>query len=179
MRRIILLILLSTALFAPSTAWEMRGNIYPADDGIIQWNADNFAGFDPRGSEAIQFNISGQQLGPGAVEYQSGIQNISIRHKAWGSYSALSFLGQEYFVGYPESSQISKPVSLFAQEYRLGTVLMDSDDSYTLEGEQPLSLQEAYNLKFSDAEDGVKVSLYKGNKLVDSQILQPPADYSL
>jgi S-layer protein (TIGR01567 family) len=177
MKRIILLILLSTALFTPSVAWEMRGNIYPADDGIIQWNADNFAGFAPSGSEAIQFNISGQQLGAGAVEYQSGIQNLPLRHKAWGSYSALSFLGQEYFVGYPESSQISKPVSLFAQEYRLGTVLMDSDDSYTFEGEQPLSLQEGYSLKFSDAEEGVKVSLYKGNKLVDSQILQPPADY--
>ena len=177
MRRIILLILLSTALFTPSVAWEMRGNIYPADDGIIQWNADNFAGFHPRGSEAIQFNISGQQLGPGAAEYQSGIQNIPLRHKAWGSYSALSFLGREYFIGYPQSSQISKRVSLFAQKYHIGTVLIDSDDSYTFEGEQPLSLKEGYNLKLSDAEKGVKVSLYKGNKLVDSQILQPPADY--
>lgn len=177
MRRIILLILLSIALLAPSTAWEMRGNIYPADDGIIQWNADNFAGLDPRGSEAIEFNISGQQLGPGAAKYQSGIQVIPFRHNAWGSYSALSFLGRQYFTGYPESSQISKPVNLFAQEYRFGTVIMDSDDSYTLEGQQPLSLKEGYSLKLSDAEDGVKVSLYKGSKLVDSQVLQPPADY--
>jgi S-layer protein (TIGR01567 family) len=177
MRCIILLILLSTALFTPSVAWEMRGNIYPTDDGIIQWNADNFAGLDPRGSEAIEFNISGQQLGTGAAGYQSGIQNIPFRHKAWGSYSALSFLGRQYFIGYPESSQISEPVNLFAQEYRLGKVIMDNDDSYTLEGQQPLSLKDGYNLKFSDAEDGVKVSLYNGSKLVDSQVLQPPADY--
>lgn len=177
MKRIILLILLLTALFTPSVAWEMRGNIYPADDGIIQWNADNFAGLDPKGSEAIEFNISGQQLGTGAAKYQSGIQNIPFRHKAWGSYSALSFLGRQYFTGYPESSQISEPVNLFAQEYLLGNVIMDSDDGYTLEGQQPLSLKDGYNLKFSDAEDGVKVSLYKGSKLVDSQVLQPPADY--
>lgn len=177
MRRMILLILLSTALLASSVAWEMRGNIYPADDGIIQWNADNFAGLDPKGSESIQFNISGQQLGTGAAKYQSGIQNIPFRHKAWGSYSELSFLGRQYFIGYPESSQISDPVNLFAQEYFLGNAIMDSDDSYTLEGQQPLSLKEGYSLKFSDAEDAVKVSLYKGSKLVDSQVLQPPADY--
>jgi len=178
MKRIItLLILLSTALFVPSTAWEIRGNIYPVDDGIIQWNANNFAGFNPRGSEELQFNISGQQLGKGAAEYQSNIQNSPIQHKSWGSYSTLSFLGHEYFIGYPENNQISKPASLFAQECRLGTVLMDSDDSYTLEGQQPLSLKEGYNLKFSDAEYGVKVSLYKEDKLVDTQILHPPADY--
>ncbi len=177
MRRMILLILLSTALLAPCIGWEMRGNIYPADDGIIQWNADNFAGLDPKGSESIEFNISGQKLETGAAKYQSGIQSIPFRHKAWGSYSELGFLGRQYFTGYPESSQISKPVNLFAQEYRLGTVIMDSDDSYTLVGEQPLSLKEEYNLKFSDAEGGVKVSLYKGSKLVDSQVLQPPADY--
>lgn len=177
MRRIILLILLSTALLAPCIGWEMRGNIYPADDGIIEWNADNFAGLDPKGSEAIEFNISGQQLGTGAAEYQSGIQSIPFRHKAWGSYSVLSFLGRQYFIGYPESCQISEPVNLFAQEYRLGNVIMDSDDSYTLEVQQPLSLKDGYNLKFSDTEGGVKVSLYKGSKLADSQVLQPPADY--
>ena len=177
MRCMILLILLSAALLTPSTAWEMRGSIYSADDGIIQWNADNFAGLDPKGSESIEFNISGQQLGTGAAKYQSGIQVIPFRHKAWGSYSALSFLGRQYFIGYPESSQISKPVNLFAQEYRFGTVIMDSDDSYTLEGQQPLSLKDGYNLKFSDTEGGVKVSLYKGSELVDSQVLQPPADY--
>lgn len=177
MRRMILLILLSTALLASSVAWEMRGNIYPADDGIIQWNADNFAGLDPKGSESIQFNISGQQLGVGAAKYQSGIQNIPFRHKAWGSYSELSFLGRQYFAGYSESCQISEPENLFSQEYRFGKVIMDRDDSYTLEGQQPLSLKEGYSLKLSDTEGEVKASLYKGSKLVDSQVLQPPADY--
>jgi S-layer protein (TIGR01567 family) len=174
---LIVLIFLSTALLAPSVAREIRGNIYAADDGIIQWNADNFAGFYPGGSEKIQLNISGQQIKTGAAEYRSEVQNHQIEHKAWGSYSAICFLGHEYFAGYPEDCLISDPLSLFSQEYNLRTVLMDSDDSYTIESDQTLPLQEGYNLKLSDAEDGVRVSLYKGEKMVDSRIVQPPEDY--
>lgn len=179
MKQIILIILifLSTALFAPSMAREIRGNVYSADNGIVQWNADNFAGFYPGGSERIQLNISGQQIKIGASEYRSEIQNHPLKHKAWGSYSAISFLGQKYFAGYSEDCTISKPLSLFSQEYNLGTVLMDSDDSYTIESDQSLSLRGGYNLRLSDAEDGVRVSLYKGEKLVNSQIVQPPEDY--
>ena len=179
MKRIILsaIILLSSAIFTPSMAWEIRGNIYPASDGAIQWNADNFAGFYLGGSEVIQLNISAQQIESGAAEYRSEIQNYPLQHKAWGSYSAISFLGQEYFEGYPDGSLISKPLNLFSQEVGLGTVLIDNDDSYTLEAEEPLSLQEGYNLKLSDTEGGIRVSLYNGQRLVDSQIVQPPADY--
>ncbi len=173
----ILLILSLAALLVPSAAWEIRGNIYSIEDGIIQWNTDNFAGFSSSGSEALQLNITGGMIKAGAAEYQSSIQDLPFKHKAWGSYSTLCFLGKDYLAGYPEDCQISEPLSLLAESGRLATVLIDSDISYTIGDTQPLPLKEGYSLRLSDADDGIAVSLYKGVTLVDSKVMAPPADY--
>jgi S-layer protein (TIGR01567 family) len=178
MRLMILPLLLSIVFIAPSAAWEMRGNIYPVENGVIEWTADSFAGFVPTGPESLRFNISNEQVEAGDAVYQTGIQEKDFAHREWGCYSALSFSGQEYFAGYPEGCRIGKPMSLLSPEG--GTpdrVLIDSDESYTIASGEPLPLQEGYSLKLSDAEDGINISLYKEGNLIDSRILSVPSDY--
>ena len=105
-------------------------------------------------------------------------QQKGFAHREWGHYSTLSFLGQEYFIGYPERCRIAEPLNLlsFGSGY-LGKILIDSDESYTIESDEPLPLSDGYSLKLSDEGDGVKVDLYKEGNLMDSQILLPPCDY--
>ncbi len=181
MRTLVLLALLSMTISAPASAWEMRGNIYPVEDGIIQWTPGNFAGFfleEDLGDESLLLNISGEQLPAGSAEYRTEVQEVPFMHSDWRNYSAMCFLGQKYFVGYPNSCRFTDPWMLLSSDYGgLGLVLIDSDQSYTVASDEALPLKESYILKLSDAEDGVKATLYKADKLLDLQVLQLPATY--
>ncbi len=181
MRISILLALIFMAFWMPASAWEMRGNVYPVDDGIIEWTPQNFAGFyldESLGTESLSFNISGEQLHPGTAVYQTQVTEVPFRHSDWGNYLVMCFLGQKYFVGYPEGCRISDPWMLLSLDYYgLGPVLIDTDEGYTVAGNEALLLKGGYSLKLSDAEEGVKASLYRRDNLIDSQVLQPPATY--
>jgi len=179
MRILVLLTLLSAAIWAPASAWEIRGNVYPADSGIIEWTPENFAGFyldEDLETESLVFNISDEQLLARGAKYVTQVQEVPFKHGDWGNYLAICFLGQKYFVGYPESCKFADPWTLLYHG-NLSPVLIDSDESYTIASDEPLPLKESYILKLSDAEDGVKATLYKGDELVDSQVLQSPATY--
>jgi len=176
--RLLILLLTSIVLLDPSAAWEIRGNIYPVENGIITWTAESFPGFNLSGSESLSLNISNEQIKAGHGSYKSDVQQKGFAHREWGHYSALSFLGQEYFIGFPERCPIAEPLSLlsFGRGY-LGKILIDSDESYTIESDEPLPLSYGYSLRLSDEEDGVKLDLYKEVNLMDSQILLPPCDF--
>jgi len=176
--RLLILLLTSIVLLDPSAAWEIRGNIYPVENGIITWTAESFPGFNLSGSESLSLNISNEQIKAGHGSYKSDVQQKGFAHREWGHYSALSFLGQEFFIGYLEGCQMAEPLNLLSSGIGyLSRVLIDSDESHTIESDESLPLSDGYSLKFSDEEDGVKVELYKEGYLMDSQILLPPSDY--
>ncbi len=176
--RLMIFLLTSVLLSSPSAAWEIRGSIYPVENGIVDWGPESFSGFNLSGSESLSLNISNEQIQAGHGSYKSSVQQKGFAHKQWGDYSALSFLGQEFFIGYPEGCPISEPLNLLSfGSGCLGKILIDSDKSYTIESDEPLPLPDGYSLKLSDEEDGVKVDLYKEGNLMDSQILLPPCDF--
>lgn len=171
-------LLISILLFAPSAAWEIRGSIYPVEKGIVEWGPESFPGFNLRGSELLSLNISNAQIQAGHGSYKSDVQQKGFAHKQWGDYSTLSFSGQEFFIGYLEGCQIAEPLNLLSSGIGyLSRVLIDSDESYTIERDEPLALSDGYSLKLSDEGEGVKVDLYKEGNLMDSQILSPPCDF--
>ena len=94
--RLMIFLLISILLLAPSAAWEIRGNIYPVENGIITWTEESFAGFNLSGSESFSLNISNEQIKAGHGSYKSDVQQKGFAHREWGHYSALSFLGQEF-----------------------------------------------------------------------------------
>ncbi len=176
--RPMIFLLISILLFAPSAAWEIRGSIYPVEKGIVEWGQESFPGFNLRGSELLSLNISNAQIQAGHGSYKSDVQQKGFAHKQWGDYSTLSFSGQEFFIGYLEGCQMAEPLNLLSSGIGyLSRVLIDSDESHTIESDESLPLSDGYSLKFSDEEDGVKVELYKEGYLMDSQILLPPSDY--
>ncbi|MGV8175132.1 MAG: S-layer protein domain-containing protein [Methanothrix sp.] len=176
--RLLIILLISIASLAPSAAWEVRGNIYPVQDGIVEWTSESFAGFNPMGLESLSINISNEKIEKGDAAYRTAIQKQAFEHEEWGQYSSLSFLSQEYFIGYPQGCRIAEPLTLLSSgSGSLGKVLLNSDESYTVASDEPLPLQNGYSLKLSDAYDGVRVSLYKESNLIDSQIILPPSDY--
>lgn len=178
MKPILLPFLIAIVFLAPSTAWELRGNIYPVEDGVVEWNQQSFSGFAATGSESLKFNISNEQANAGDASYKTSIYEKSFAHREWGQYLSLSFLGREYFVGYPEDCRIAESMNLLSlNNGSLGEILIDSSERYTIASDEELPLQDGYSLRLSDAEDGVKVSLYKERTLVDCQILLPPADF--
>lgn len=178
MKAMLIPFLIAIVFLAPSTAWELRGSIYPVEDGIVEWNQESFSGFTATGSESLKFNISNEHVNAGDASYKASIYEKSFAHSEWGHYLSLSFLGREYFVGYPEDCRIAESMNLLSlNNGSLGQILMDSSEWYTFASDEELTLQDGYSLRLSDAEDGVKVSLYKERTLIDSQILLPPADF--
>ena len=178
MRLMILSLLIAIVFFAPSAAWEIRGNTYPVENGIIEWTANSFAGFAPAGLESLRFNVSNGLVGAGEATYQTGIQERAFAHREWGYYSTLGFLDENHFIGYPEDCRIAEPMSLLSlRSASLGKVLIDSDESYTIASNETLPFQDGYSLKLSDAEEGIIVSLYRKGDLIDSQMVSPPSDY--
>jgi len=178
MRLKILSLLIAIVFLAPSAAWEIRGNIYPVENGIIEWTANSFAGFVPTGLESLRLNVSNGLVGEGEATYQTGIMDRAFAHREWGHYSTLSFLDENHFIGYPEDCRIAEPMSLLSPgSSSLGKVLIDSDESYTIASNETLPLQDGYSLKLSDAEEGIIVSLYRKGELIDSQMVSTPSDY--
>lgn len=176
--RLMTLLLISTLLLDPSVAWVIRGSICPVENGFVNWSSESFAGFNLYGLESLNLNISNGQIKADDASYQTSVQRRPFAHREWGYYSTLSFLGQEYFIGYSEGCQIAMPLNLLSfGSGSLGKILIDSDESYTIESDEPLALSGGYSLKLSDEEDGVKVDLYKEGNLIDSQILLPPCDF--
>jgi S-layer protein (TIGR01567 family) len=181
MKSVVIFLLLIAFLTTPSFAREMRGTIYNVSDGIVEWNSSDFPGFfhdidKGVGAERLDLNIIGERVEPGAAQYISSIQDTAFEHKEWGSYRVLCFLGEEYFAGYSDDCKIAFPWNSLG-DGNLSKVLIDVTERKTFASNEALPLANGYNLGLSDAEKGVKVSLYKDGLLKNTTVIQPPADY--
>ena len=153
-------------------------------DNSFTWNSQNFAGFyfdldKDQSTESIQLqlNLSKENVEAGAVEYKTYPKPTKFEHGIWGNYMVLCFLGQKYFAGYSDDCQIAVAWDSLNDGKILSQVLIDSDETKTIANDEALPLKEGYSLKLSDAEEGVKINLYKGSNVVDSKVITPPSDY--
>jgi len=173
------LMVLSTAFASENLS--IRGSVTEVVNGsIVEWDSSNFAGFyydmdDNLGYESLQLQISGQSVETGDAVYSSQAMGVPFEHEDWGNYQVISFLGRIYFAGY-DDCQIA-PAWNSLENGTLNEVLIDSDERKTMGSDEDLILEEGYKIKFSDAEDGVKVTLYKGKNAMDSAVIIPPATY--
>lgn len=178
----VLLILFILAQSVVAASSEIRSSIYPVEDNIVIWNPANFAGFaydvdNDLGRESLLLNISDEAVDAGSAEYWSQIQSATFKHAEWGEYLLQGFLGQSYFAGYADSCTIADAWNALAEGHFLSQVLIDSDEKITIASDEALTLADGYSLKFSDTEDGVKASLFKGTSLLDLETITPPSDF--
>lgn len=181
MKSIAIFLLFITFLASSSSAGEIRGTIYNVSNGIVLWNSSDFPGFfhdinNGIGTESLYLNISGERVEPGAAQYISSMQDTAFEYREWGSYRVLCFLGEDYFAGYSDDCRIAS-LWISLGDGNLSKVLIDVAERKTFSSNEALPLAEGYSLGLSDAENGVKVSLYKDSSLKNTTVIQPPADY--
>jgi S-layer protein (TIGR01567 family) len=194
MRSVILIPLLLVLIFASESvsgidSVEIRGAVAGTVNGMgnlvdntFTWNPQNFAGFyfdldKDLSTESLMLNLSSSKVEAGGVEYRTHPKTTPFEHKAWGNYMVLCFLGQKYFAGYHDDCQIAEAWSSLENGKILSEVLMDSDEKMTIASDEALPLKEGYSLRLSDADEGVKVLLYKRDNVIDSSVIIPPDDY--
>jgi S-layer protein (TIGR01567 family) len=195
MRSAVLLLLLTLlSIFASSPtsaidAVEIRGAVAGIVNGqsnladnSFTWGPQNFAGFyfdldKDLSTESLKINLSNKNVETGAIEYKTYPKPTKFEHDIWGNYLVLCFLGQKYLAGYPDDCQIAKAWNSLENGKILSQVLIDTDETKTIANDEALPLKEGYSLKLSDADEGVKLNLCKGNNVVDSKIITPPVDY--
>jgi len=173
------LVILGTAFASENLS--IRGSVAEVVNGtIVEWDSSNFDGFyydmsSNLGYESLQLLISGQSVETGDAVYSSQAMEVPFGHEDWGNYRVVSFLGRSYFAGYDDCKISSAWNSL--ENGILIEVLIDSDERKTVGSDEDLILEEGYRIRFSDAEDGVKVTLYSDKNVMDSAVITPPATY--
>lgn len=181
MKTPLIFLLLASILASSFAAGEMRSSIHDLADGIVEWDAKDFSGFffdlnKDIGAESLRLNISGGRVEAGEARYVSAEQDIPFEHKEWGSYRVLCFIGEKYFAGYSDNCKISPPWNSLS-DGNFSRILADTTERRTLAANEALAMAEGYSISFSDAGNGVKVSLTKDGKLKNESTIQPPADY--
>jgi len=179
---VISIALLATLGFAHgSENFEIRGPVVEVVNGVeYVWGPQEFGGFyygvnQDLGAESLQIQIRDGSVEPGDAKYRSEAQDVAFENEGWGNYRVLVFLGQKYFAGYG-TTQISSACNCL-EDGILRQILIDSADRQTLGSDEDLLLEDGYNIRFSEDEAGVKVSLYKDTRLVDTTIINPPETY--
>jgi S-layer protein (TIGR01567 family) len=174
--------------------YEVRGEVKEAvESRDIHWDTSNFPGFyydldNNLGTEIFSLNVVQGKLDgnsqPRGVIYKTAAQECDWKHKEWGKYYAIGFMGEKCFAGYVENTSDPKRDSILwsASQDRnlmdddaLTRVLIDSDEE-----ERPLGvgsvipLQEGYAIDIIQIDtDGNKITirLSKDKKYVEDKIL--------
>jgi len=168
------------------------------DRARARWNYENFTGFyfDPEKSlgreSLIVQKIDGRGIEPadiivqdgifrgvtGGLQYTAFVQPKQFEFSPWGVYYLLSFFGQLWFAGYgPETSPEIGSVAMLPH-YRIGQMLIDSDETIVLRNLSALSLAEGYSfvLLSVNGEKGF-FHLLKDGRLVESVVLTSNSTY--
>ncbi len=97
----------------------------------------------------------GRSINAQNLDYTTNPEEVQFGYSGFGSYQAISFMGNEYFAGYDFNTTIPNPIipvmaeSTLAQG-QLNKVLIDDDTKRTISLGGTLTLQEGYALKAVD-----------------------------
>lgn len=161
------------------------------------WNPQNFPGFyyDPKkdtGTEELKVSVTDENDlsgdAPYGIVYTTKASQSSFRQSELGSYNAIGFLGERYFAGYFNDTGLDQwmqiplirsddPNSL--EKGQLQKILMDDNFEIVVTQNEPLALQEGYQLGFRDIDirsGRVDLELKKDGVVVDSSTAYPSKD---
>ena len=175
---------------------QFGGFFYDLDENIgTEQITIRLSNANPDGSGAT---ISDQtdENGNRGIEYYTEAKSKNFSFKRWGKYNVIGFLGDPYFVSYiaePTRMMIDEnegvvPYLYDKSEHRdlmikdqLSEVLIDKNIEMTITSNNPLRLQEGYQLAIKSVDiNGNKayVELSKYGQVVDSKVVQPSIDHA-
>lgn len=166
--------------------YELRGTVHDEKFNTSTWTPFNFEGFyynidENVSTESLSIEeLDGRNIDEDMLVYSTKPALVEFEHEGWGSYQVLGFMAEKYFAGYPANTfGNSKSVSVLSENI-LSKVLVDDDDKKSMYTGSSLALENGYSLKAAEVDvNGEKVlfELYKGGKLLDSEIISQNGDY--
>lgn len=166
--------------------YEIRGPVADIENGYLNWDADNFAGFyydldNGIKTETLKMIITEDNLldEETGIEYITKAQMREFDFNEWGQFEVIGFLGEKYFTGYSNGYLYdnSKDKRLPNNE-QLSKVLFDDDEERTFTTEVPLKLKDGYDLVIKEVDkkgEKAYIELRRYNKVVDGsdQVIEP------
>ncbi len=166
-------------------------------DGSYTWVSQNFPGFyydlkKDMGTERLTIAITeGNKLrgdSPYGIVYTSTAMRSSFKLSEFGNYNVIGFMGERYFAGYindsnlPAGTQIplmqsTDPRSL--DKGQLQKILMDENTENVVTQDNPLQLREGYQLSFETIDNRyhrVDLELQRDGIVVDAKSIYPSKD---
>ncbi|HPE49881.1 MAG TPA: S-layer protein domain-containing protein [Methanothrix soehngenii] len=192
--------------------YEIRGTVYSENSNVpistatgefvgyaqARWNYENFTGFYFDDDKKLGFEpliihrtdgrfirtarSDGGRLVEGA-EYAGYVQYVDFEFDPWGSYQALCFLGQPWFVGYGPGAKLDVEEKSMLEQNQIGLVLIDTDQRDRAVAGEVYFLGEGYTLYIRDVvkddveKDEIFIELSKNNQLVDSAVVESNSTY--
>jgi S-layer protein (TIGR01567 family) len=125
--------------------------------------------------------LSGNTIPSDDLVYQSLPQTVGFKHKNWGNFTVVGFMGDKYFAGYPDEAVNGSVdrVSVLSNSV-LTKVLTDSDDKTSISQGSNFALQEGYSLSIKEVDvngNSVWVQLEKDGSVVDDNFVSAGQDY--
>lgn len=163
-----------------------------------RWNYVNFTGFyfdddKKTGSETLIIHRTdsrnirparsdGTRLVDGA-EYLCLVTDVDFEFDPWGSYQAICFLGDVWFVGYNPSTNFDVDDISMLEHEQIGRVLIDTDMRDKAVAGETYFLNDGYDLLIRDVvkddveEDEMFIELRKNDQLVDTAVIKSNSTY--
>jgi S-layer protein (TIGR01567 family) len=164
---------------------DKNGDI--TENSPFTWTPFNFEGFyynidEGIGTENLSIKtLNGNTIPSDDLVYQSSPQTVNFKHKNWGNFTVVGFMGDKYFAGYPEGAVNGAVdrVSVLSNSI-LSKVLTDSDDKESISQGSNYALQEGYSLSIKEVDvngNSVWVQLEKDGSVVDDNFVSSNQDY--
>jgi S-layer protein (TIGR01567 family) len=179
---VILVLLIVTAANAEEGD-EIRGTISKVINEGYTWGPQDFSGlyYDINkniGNEQFHVYITNnntlkQDTG---ITYETNRQLEDIAFKEWGEYYSIGFLGEKYFAGYSNDSNLSRKSDCKSPlaEGEISKVLDNNNNEIQISYKKSKMFYEGYKLIFMGFKDnGVFIQLIKDGELKCNEIVEP------
>jgi|GEM_PF-6560956 len=171
----------------PVSPPELRFVWEPGDNLTFTWKPANFDGFyyDPEnraGNESLTIRLDKSKkrsIQPNGIVYFTTVTTATARYKPFGEYAVIGFIGEKYLAGFPEGkSNITNNSGINLRP--LHKILIDENDSHTLDRGNSLTLDEGYVIETKDVNligASVTLILKKNGVAVDEKTVSTGKNY--
>lgn len=153
-------------------------NLTPLNFDGFYYDLDNNAG-----SESFSITLGNpdeRSIKENNLKYSTVVSNIPFKHRSFGNYTMIGYMGERYFVGYMNDSTFAhSPVNLLNYKMLLG-ILMDENASHTLTAGKGMALSDGYGIMINSVnidERTAQISLSKNGEWMDSRSVKAGETY--
>ena len=171
-----------------SDVYHIRGDVHNVTRGNAIWKSPEFAGFyydidDNIGTEYIVMDVNDNTLNEyNGIKYYTKAEKCYFRHKSWGQYWALGFLGEKYFAAYNSGVLSTESVDEnLIDDYTISKILIDTGEEITFNSETTLALRDGYEINITNVDqenDKIEIKLCKNGSEIESKKIMRGTTYN-